>query len=561
MKAPTRRKPTVPPPIPDSKKDVQDKALAALSSIVNTPTPPGDVNQTGLGELPNATVPPTPSPAIPYPVNQPNSNPYSQQGGNNMRPPQANMRQASPPRPMQQGSGGLPMPMAPGQLPISPGTPPVTGPYASPQNGYMPQGSGQMMQRPMLAGARPDMMRPAPGYGPGHAPPRQNGKLLIGFISVTLVLVVVGLVATIMGQMDDETAEGGAVGPDGGAEVALATGDGGVPAEATEDSGAAGSVATGDPKKNADAAVEVAEGDKSADAGATVASTTQLPVATWGTDESFLKGIPDIKPTVEPIEPVAPPDPPPVVEDPPKDPDPPKVEDKPKSNRPKNNRPKNNRPKNNRPKNNRPRNNGDDDDDDDDPPRMASGDASAAKAAAKNMYKRKDFEEAADRLSDAADSADEKTSDRLLDIAAGYRQVGSLLSSAQREQESNPTGALKDYKKALKLDKKFGSNAHTRLIRLRIGQVAPRAAKSYMAKKKFADALKAANDAKRYDQEDAVQAVYNSLERKANSLIKKAMKAKRKDPDEAKRLLRDATKIAPKDTDAYDDARSELKDF
>ena len=544
---------TKPPPLPQEKRDVQDAALAAVSSIIQTPPPEEDsviALQTGDPDL---NISRTPGPVIPYPIPGQHSGqapahsslPHGRQPGTSVPTMQGHMGMGPPmqqgPSAMQmQGSGGYPVP------------------------GNMPQGSNPMMGRPMMAGARPDFHNP---YQPANqARPPERGRLLIGIVSVALVLVTVGIVAAVVGQGEKEPAA--AIGGDGGsAALALAGSDAGATTANAADPEVEADPAdpktgsdpeTSDPKTAANPAdpnPETAADPESKTpetilVASLIAGSTQLPASTWGTDESFQADLPPIQTAPDPIdvEPATPtpevtPDPKPAIT---------KREPEVRKEKPEVRKPRE-EPK--------PDRDPEPDDEPDDEPSGNNVDTASVKSEARSLYKRRKYAEAASSLEKAASRiVDDNDAMKLGDIADAYKKVGSLMEKAESNQNSNPVESLEHYKKALSLDKKYAGGALAKLIRLRIGQVAPKAAKTLMAQGKLPQAKKAADTAKRYDEGQAVESVYKSLERKANSLIKKALKAKKAgDEGDAKDLLREATSIAPKGTSAYDKCRDELR--
>jgi pSer/pThr/pTyr-binding forkhead associated (FHA) protein len=545
---------TKPPPLPQDLHDAEQAALAAVSSIIQTPPPEeNSVIALQTGDLPDLSIPPTPSPAIPYPIPGQHSAPAP-------APPHSSLPQPRGPAPSaavpaMQGHMGMtpPIQQGPSSMHMQP---------SYPVPGNMPQGSNPMMGRPMMAGARPDFHNP---YQPANrAAPPARGRLLIGIISVALVLVVVGIVAAVVGQGEDKVATTPAViEADGGAGEAagpMAEGSDAAAGETAPEAVATADPETADPENTDPETADpegadpentepTAEGTASESEPILVASliagTTQLPASTWGTSELFTKeAAPVPEPIVEPVpEPIAEP----VVE--------PKPEPKPQVETPK---PLVRKPKPavvRKPRvEPKPRQD----------PDESSGNevnTSAAKSSARSLYKRREYADAASTLEKAASRIeDDNDAMKLNDIADAYKKVGSSMEKAERIQNSSPIEALELYKKSLSRDKKYAGGALAKLIRLRIGQVAPKAAKTLMAQGKLSQAKKAADTAKRYDEGQAVESVYKSLERKANSLIKKALKAKKNGDDgEAKDLLREATSIAPKGTPAYDKCRDELR--
>ncbi len=538
--------PQMPPQMPQeaAKKQLsQEAALAALDSIVHTP-PPGEESVIPLetGDLPELSVPPTPSPAIPYPV------PGRMQSGGHMPP--TPMPPSGPPQsvPGMQGHMGIaPMQHSPGGMPMQPGYP---------MPGSMPQGSSPMMGRPMLAGGRQDYHNP---YPPAKRPaePAPKGKLLIGIISVALVLTAVGIVAAVVSQSDSgdkEVAKTETPKTENGAETKPAPNAVAEAAKAPAANGADGGAASAE-------APTPEPGPKTEPilVASLIAGNTQLPASTWGNEEL---SAPDPEPEPEPTKPE--PEPEPTKPEPePTKPEPEVRKPEPAAKKPEpkvaRSNPRNTRKQREPKARTRPEPR---DEPKEDPPK-SNVDISSAKSTARGHYKRRDFGKAAQTLERAASRIDDDNDAmRLGDIADAYKKVGNYLEKAERAQSSNPVEALSLYKKALSQDKKYASSALSKLFRLRIGQVAPKAARALMARGKLPEAKKAADDAKRNDEGQAVAAVYSSLERKANSLIKKALKAKKKgDDDEAKDLLRQATKIAPKGTSAYDKCREELRRF
>ncbi len=615
------RKPTVPPPIPESKKSVQDAAIAALSSIVNTPTPdivpvqakagPAPIKktmmgQTGLGELPNQTVPPTPSPAILYPVNVPNSGPYPpapmNQGQAQMRPPQGQGmpgRQDSGPMgpgPAPQGMGGYPqsgsqpMHMRQGSGPMGQGAPPHMGGYGPGSvPPHMQQGPSGSMQRPMLAGSSPNMMRQ--GYAATGNQPRENGKLLIGFISVTLVLVVVGLLATVIGQMDEGKSDAPKqpviVADDDKTPTDSTTNDDKTPTDlTTDDDKTPTDSTTNDDKTPTDSTTNddktptdsTTNDDKPLMLASLTAGKTTLGASAWGTDETFLSSISDIQPIVEPIiepdeEPV---NPTPAIDDPgsktvkepatkkdPKNKRDPKNKKDPKNKRDPKNRDTRRTTKRNDNESTRRTNNNRRDTEKPSPPKAVSGKVKIARGQALSMYKKQSFRAASKRLMDAGDAAEDEgdETNKLYDLAEGYQEIGEAFNRAQKKfDQKNYAGSLKDYKKALEKDKKYARGALSLLIRRRIGQVAPSAAASYMSSKNYSEAKRAAGDAKRFGAESAVARIYSSLESTARKFTKKAIRAKKDgDTSKARSLLKEALKAAPRNSPEESKAKAELK--
>ena len=183
------------------------------------------------------------------------------------------------------------------------------------------------------------------------------------------------------------------------------------------------------------------------------------------------------------------------------------------------------------------------------------------KRQALELYKNQNFAAATSLLRDTADSVlDDDSAEELLDLAVGYGRVGKLFAAAEDSKRTDAPRSLRAYKSALQVDKKVSGGAHQTLIRLRIGQVAPLAARAYMAKSRYGDARDAAADAAKYGDAADVAAVLSSLERRAQSQLSKARKAADAgDAREAKSILQAVLGFAPTTGESYAQARSELK--
>jgi pSer/pThr/pTyr-binding forkhead associated (FHA) protein len=177
----------------------------------------------------------------------------------------------------------------------------------------------------------------------------------------------------------------------------------------------------------------------------------------------------------------------------------------------------------------------------------------SARSKASGLYKRKDFNGAASALRSAADDASKKQADELRALATNYETVGVNLTKAQSTQTSSPTSSMAAYRRALALDKRIGGSAHAAYIRIKLGQVAPRAAASYMAQKRYEAAKSAADAAVNYGagSNPTVRRVRAALERKAAAFYKWAIKKKRSNPAAAKKTLRRILKMVPPDSPYY----------
>ncbi len=446
----------------------------------------------------------------------PSGSPMPQRSATMNPQPWPNTMQGSGPMPM----AGAPMPMQ-GSGPI-----PMANVPGHPSAPYDSRANHPMGQRPMMGG--PDLRS---RYA---KPENKRGKGPIIVISLALVLVAVGIVVAIALQTDasDTVADNSqAASKTDAGEGSPKTPDEAKPAVATTTSPTTAGPDAGGPVSDAGVSMD-----------SLFAKNSGVPVSTWGNDESFIASLPAVATPAEVI-PETPEIPPEVI---PETPTPPAVVKTPPKEKPKVaiTRPRPPKNLNNR----RPPKD----------PVVKAPSTAGVKAAARALYKKKKFSEAANKLDNAADRFSESEQDDLLELADKYRQVGNLLATGSGK---NATAALSALKKALKKDKSVGG-MHADLIRIRIGSVAPKAAGSYMAQKKYTKAKRAADDASRYNERDAVAAIYRSLEKTAAKLVKKAKKAiKAGDDSEAKSLLREAISIAPKSSAPADKARAMLSDF
>ncbi len=183
----------------------------------------------------------------------------------------------------------------------------------------------------------------------------------------------------------------------------------------------------------------------------------------------------------------------------------------------------------------------------------SSSSASSAKKKALALYRKKDFNGAAAALRDAAGKLPDDEADKLRAEATNYETVGVNLTRAQASETSNPTSSMAAYRRALALDKRAGDGTHSAYIRIKLGQVAPRAAASYMAQKKYELAKKAADAAVNYGagSQPTVRRVRDALERKSADFYKQAISIKKSNPKGAKSLLRRVLHIVPPDSPWY----------
>lgn len=582
--------PALPQPSPSPPPPSFRDAPAPLVTNAPVPSPPSNVE---LGQWPTPgqnTNPPGQNPHNPAMSGAPMQ---SGVGMSAMQNSAAGAPQGMAPQPYQgsgapmpmQNSGPMPMagmqnsgPMASQPMQNSGPMPMAgmqnSGPVGMHNSGAIP--SYESLSNPMLAGGHTDHLR-----GRYAAKPKnKSSKGLIALICLALVLVAGGIVAAVNGQATDSE-EVSAVGDDkinaDAAEEAVTDEDNKDPATEpaadpdtklaadpdtkpandpdtvavatdpdtkpvddpkaktasapeTKPTSDPKTVAVANPARDPDTKEPTGSGDdgkpgeenQDVNIGSLIAQNTALPASTWGNDESFLSDIPvPIPPDIKP-------------------PEVPKVAKVPKvtkvTKRPIKTTVR--KPKRN------------------DPPKVNKGKTSAIKAAARGLYKRERYADAADKLENAADDFDGDEADELFALADKYRQIGKLLNNVK---SSNPTSGLSALKKALAKDRSVGGSL-SKLIRLRIGEIAPKAASAYMAKKNYSKAKSAADDAKRENAGAAVARIFTSLERKAATNIKKAKRAQKSgDRDEAKGLLQEAIKMAPKGSEPGNEARDLLR--
>ncbi len=184
----------------------------------------------------------------------------------------------------------------------------------------------------------------------------------------------------------------------------------------------------------------------------------------------------------------------------------------------------------------------------------------AAKRAALAQYKKKNFSAAAGELRDVAGRASESDKSKLESLADDYAAVGSNLDRARSTESSNPPSSMAAYRRALSIDKRAGKGQHATYIRTKLGEVAPKAAASFMAQKRYEAAKRACDAAVNYGagSDPMVSRVRKALERKAGDFYKSAAKLRKSKPDQAKALLKRVLKIVPPDSPWYAKSYSAL---
>jgi tetratricopeptide (TPR) repeat protein len=184
----------------------------------------------------------------------------------------------------------------------------------------------------------------------------------------------------------------------------------------------------------------------------------------------------------------------------------------------------------------------------------------SARKKADGFYQKKQFGSAAAVLRSAADEAAAPEAEELRALATKYEAIGASLDSAKENQSASPTTAMTAYRRALALDKEIGNSVHAPHIRLQLGTVAPLAAASYMAQKRYEAAKKAADAAVNYGAgaNAMVKRVRTALERKAGEFYQAAIKTQKNNPTDAKKLLRRVIKMVPADSPWYAKAYEKL---
>ena len=462
----------------------------------------------------------------------------------------------------------VPAPM-PGQRDMSPHVPAMPShmpTMAADLHGIGGHTPGSHPQLPLMpTGYSPYPSAPAPAYSPyppapayssgaGPAPPRfqyPNGvmsaapandrrKLLIGILGIAFVAVSAGIVMALVHGLGEEGEQ------EGGVAAAQPAAAAGTDAPAT----AGADTPTATPMPTPTATPLPADGSATAAGGTTAAATTdgagprlaslygdkQLNATVFGTDEQFLSDQPagiidDGPPPGEPGKP-----------------DKERAEKPDKSDRKVAEVTRRERKERQVEEEEEEEEEEADDEEEDVRP---SGDASAARRQAAALYKQKQFSEAAAVLRRSADGGGKRDAASLRSEAGKFEQIGSLLSQAEKAR-SDPAKALESFKKAKRLDEEFGDGTHDGFIGARIGQVAPQAAGSHMARKRWAEAKRAADDAETYGAGDRVERVRTSLSDKAEALYDQANElAQEGKNSEAAELARQIMKMVPKSSAIY----------
>lgn len=185
--------------------------------------------------------------------------------------------------------------------------------------------------------------------------------------------------------------------------------------------------------------------------------------------------------------------------------------------------------------------------------------ATAARNSAKSQYRSKKFSNAAQTLRDAAKKASKKEASSLRSLAGKYESIGTQIGKGNSNQSKNPAAALTAYEKAYRTDRQVGG-VHGKFLRDKLSVVAPKAATSFMAKKRYESAKLAADKADTYGsgKTNVVKRVRSGLEKQAKAFFKTALKQKSKQPAQAKKTLGRILKMVPKNSLTYNKALKQL---
>jgi outer membrane biosynthesis protein TonB len=177
--------------------------------------------------------------------------------------------------------------------------------------------------------------------------------------------------------------------------------------------------------------------------------------------------------------------------------------------------------------------------------------ASTRKAAA--LYKSQKFAAASAALRDAANDADGSEAKQLSDMAADYTAVGANIDLGERTRSADPPKALSAYRKALQIDRRAGKGVHGSFIRIKLGEVAPRAAASFMAKKRYESAKRACDAAVNYGagSDPMVTRVRKALDKKAGQFYAYGVKLSKSNPSKATAQFKRVMQMVPTDNPWY----------
>jgi hypothetical protein len=178
----------------------------------------------------------------------------------------------------------------------------------------------------------------------------------------------------------------------------------------------------------------------------------------------------------------------------------------------------------------------------------------AARKKAGQQYAASNFDEAATIARAAAEIAPPTEAASLRALATDYTTVGAAMATAGATIETYAA-----YGRALAADRRVGGE-HGATIRERLGQLAPKAAASYMAKSNYEAAKHAADTAADFGSGSnaTVVQVRQSLERKAGEFYATGTKLLKGQPEDAKALFRRILKMVAPDSPTYQKAYQAL---
>jgi hypothetical protein len=180
----------------------------------------------------------------------------------------------------------------------------------------------------------------------------------------------------------------------------------------------------------------------------------------------------------------------------------------------------------------------------------SSGKSSKDLARAAALYKQKKFSEAASLLRSSSKKASGSDKSKMKKLASAYASVGSNLKKGDANR-SNAPAAVTAYNKAMRSDRSAGGAFQT-LLRAKIKILAPKAAKTAMARKDLKGAKRMADIAASVGAGSKVSSVRSSLERQAGQLVAAARRdAKAGRKSTAKKKYATAKAIVPKSSKNY----------
>jgi len=167
------------------------------------------------------------------------------------------------------------------------------------------------------------------------------------------------------------------------------------------------------------------------------------------------------------------------------------------------------------------------------------------------LYAQRHFDEAAATLTRAS-----QADPSLRAVARDYAAVGTGLARGDAAASSNPMTAMAAYNDALRADQRSGKGQHSRTLRSKLAQVAPRAAAAYLESGRYESARASADLAPANDPQ--VKAVRAGLETRARELFNRGQELSRSQPEAARLLWRRVMKMVPDESPWYEKADAAL---